>query len=381
MAERIKDSSTSGKHFPRCYSNKTVNRRILLTIVQIFAPSLLILAGCDKEEPIVSYSAPKEPQLLTWSLPASWQKAPYNHKLQYAGFTAGEGDQAVKFTVSYLFPNANGAKDLLLNVNRWRRQLTLPAVAASELGTMVTTSKQPEMTIQTVDLPGTTGQRMRAAIVPRQDRIWFYKMTGPTEQVEAQKQTFDAFVRSAKYPTPEAEALVASAETQTDVPATMPTAPPIQPSPPASATGDLNYSLPAGWTREPNANAMRVATLGTGGDKPGQVIVTRLSANFGGMMLNLNRWRGEVGLPPAEANAEMKETPVVIGTTAGSLVDLAGPGKDGKTPMRSLIARCTQGDSVWFFKFVGPAETIAQQQPAFQAFLLSVRLPGEPAKP
>ena len=376
-AGSTEDYRTSGKHSPRCYSIRTVNRRILSPIVQIFATVLLILAGCDKEESIASYAAPKEPQLLKWSLPGNWQKAPYNHKLQYAGFVVGEEEQAVKITVSYLFPNANGARDLLLNVNRWRRQLGLPAVPASELGTLVTATHQPGLTMQVVDIPGTSGQRMRATIVPRQDRIWFFKMTGSTGQIDAQKQTFDAFVQSVKYPAPEGEALVAAADAPGDLPATLPTAPPI---PAPSATAELNYSLPNGWSRQPNANAMRVATLGTGGDKPAQLIVTRLSANFGGMMMNLNRWRGEVGLPPSEAGAEMKETPIVIGATPGSVVDLAGPGKDGKAPMRSLIARCTQGDSVWFFKLLGPAETIAQQQTAFQAFLLSVRLPGEPAK-
>lgn len=355
-----------------------MNRRFYLPVVLLFASTLLNLNGCDKEDAITSYAAPKEPQLLNWSLPAGWQKAPYNHKLQYAGLTAGEGVDAVKITVSYLFPNANGAKDLLLNVNRWRRQLALPAVPASELATLVTAVHQPGLTMQIVDLPGTDGQRMRAIIVPRVDRIWFFKMTGSTEQVDAHKQAFDAFAQSVKYPTAEGEVLVAAADAPADLPTTIPAMPTAPPSPVAGATGELNYSLPAGWTREPNANAMRVATLATGGDKPAQLIVTRLSANFGGMMMNLNRWRGEVGLPPSEASAEMKESPIVIGASSGAVVDLAGPGKDGKTPMRSLIARCTVGDSVWFFKLLGPAETVTQQQTGFQAFLRSVRLPGEP---
>ena len=344
--------------------------------------------GCDKEEPVSSYTAPKDPQLVTWVVPSTWQKAAYNRKLQYAGFSDGEGDTAVKITVSYLFPNANGAKDLLMNVNRWRRQLQLPAVIAAELGPLVTMTHRPGLTIQTVDLLSETGSRMRATIVPRQDRIWFFKMTGTSEQIDEQKQAFDDFVRSVHYATPEAEALVASSEVgPSDSPAPSPAVPtPLAPNlmaPPIRATGaagELKYDLPAGWTREPNANAMRVATLSTGGEKPAQLIVTRLSANFGGMMLNLNRWRAEVGLPPAEPNTEAKEAPIVIGAIPGSLVDLAGPGKDGKTPSRSLIARCTQGDSVWFFKLLGPSETVMQQLTAYQAFLLSVRLPGETAK-
>lgn len=340
-------------------------------------PSFIFL-GCDKFEPVISYAAPKDPPLLTWTLPADWHKVSFNHRLQYAAFTGGDGAESVKITVSYLFPNANGAKDLLLNVNRWRRQLGLPPVAASELAPLVSLSSQPGKTMQIVDLSGgENGQRIRAMIVPRRDRIWFFKMTGTTDQVASHQQVFDAFARSVQYPTPEGEALVASSDASADQPATQPTAPPM---PAASVAGELNYSLPTGWTREPNANAMRVATFSTGDKQPAQVIVTRLSANFGGMMLNLNRWRGEVGLPPGDAGTEMKETPVLVGNLPGSVVDLVGPGKDAKTPMRSLIARCTQGDSVWFFKLLGPAETVTQQQTAFQAFLLSVKLPGDGVK-
>ena len=74
------------------------------------------------------------------------------------------------------------------------------------------------------------------------------------------------------------------------------------------------------------------------------------------------------------------EKPITIGSGPGLLIEFVGPGKDGVTPMRSLIARRTDGDSTWFFKILGPAETVTQQQAAFEAFLASVKLPGEMAK-
>jgi hypothetical protein len=120
---------------------------------------------------------------------------------------------------------------------------------------------------------------------------------------------------------------------------------------------------------------MRIATLSTGGDKPAQLIISRLSANFGGMLANINRWRGDVGLPPIDDASKVTETPIKVGSASGQLVDFNGPGKDGATPTRSLVARCTQGDSVWFFKILGPTETVSQQRPAFEQFLASVKLP------
>lgn len=356
----------SGKHIPRCYSNRTVNRRIAAISLITLSTAFLFLAGCDKEEPITSYSAPKDPQVVTWSVPKGWKSLPPNREFaQYAAFAAGEGDDAVKVTVSFLLPDAPGASDLLLNVNRWRKQLQLPLAEASELGRLVVPSRQGDLIIQWVDLSAPSGNRMHAAIIPRQDRIWFFKMAAETDRIQNQKENFDAFVQSARFLSPAAEPLAAPEAVTTPAPVSI------------SSASELNFTLPAGWTREPNANSMRILTLSTGGDKPAQIIVSRLSANFGSMMMNLTRWRGEVGLPPAESNTDLKETPAKIGPIVGSQIDMSGPGKDGSTPTRSLIARCPQGDSVWFFKILGPAETVARQQAAFEAFLASVSLPGE----
>ena len=348
-----------------------MNRRIALLSIFAWATALILLSGCGKEEQVHSYSAPKDPQLITWTLPGGWRKAPFNSRLLYAAFAP---DDALKVTVSYLFPNGPGARDLLMNVNRWRGQLGLEPVMAAEVGGLVKSVAQPGSTVQLVDMAGTSGQRMRAMIVPREDRIWFFKMTGPAEAVDGQKKAFDSFVKSVNFPTPAAAALTAGDAISPTAPIASPVAPaaPITP-----AAGEPGYTLPAGWTRIPNPSPMRVMTLGTGGDKPAQIIVSRLSSNFGGMGPNLTRWRGEVGLPPSNNESDLKETPIPVGTAPGLLIDLSGPGKSGGDPMRSLIARRAQGDSIWFFKILGPVETVTRQQTAFTEFLASLKLPGE----
>jgi hypothetical protein len=361
-----------------------------------------MLTGCRKSEHVVSYSAPKDPDIVHWSVPAGWEKVPFNHHLQHAAFSVGAGDKAVKITASYLFPDRPGARDLKANVNRWRRQLGLDPVTGPELTTLVTAVQESNLTMQRVSLTGESGQRILGLIVPRADRLWFYKMTGASEAVDAHKDEFEAFVRSAKYESPAAEVLAAAADApespaadgQPPLPSGHPpiasTPTPLLPpasgsgmaagSMPAASLSEPTFTLPQGWSRDPASRPMRVFTLSTGGDKPAQVIVTRLGGSFGGMSMNLNRWRGEVGLPPSQNDADLKETPIDLGGSPGSLIDLLGPGKDGTTPMRSMIARRTSGESVWFFKLVGPAEAVTQQQAAFQAFLASLHLPGENAR-
>ena len=362
-----------------------MNRRTTQLCPIVLVIALFPLVGCDKEDQVTSYSAPKEARLVSWDLPKDWETAPHDHKLQYAAFVSGAGEDAVKISVSFLFAEVSGARDLLQNVNRWRRQLALPPVPTAELDKLVIVENQGGTTLQTIDMTGESGQRMRAIIIPREDRIWFFKMTGPTTLVEARKAAFDAFARSTKYLSAAAPPLVAGADVPQDIPAsphaTIPTPAQsptslVRPTAPANDT-PLDFTLPTGWMREQSSSPMRVATLRTGdNDKAALVIVTRLSANFGGMTANINRWRGEVGLSPATDDSSAKESSIKIGPIDGLLVDLAGPGKSNAAPTRSLIARATQGDSVWFFKLIGPAETVAQQQKAFETFLASVRLPG-----
>jgi hypothetical protein len=378
-------------------------RDLLLTPIVL---GLLSLAACDKREPVSTYQAPKEPQTVTWTVPPGWQSLPFNHTpesggmkvaglLQYGAFAAGDDKTAApQVAVTTVFPDAPSSRDLLLNINRWRGQLGLAPIEASELTEAVRTTNAAGAVIQWADLSGADGRRMRGAIVPREDRIWFFKMTGPAAQVEAQKDNFDAFVKSAHYLTPAAQPLVAGAVsgvTNGALPAGHPPIPgtpttsastptsfvhsPVANAAPAQNESGLGYTLPQGWSELPNPSPMRIATLSTGGDKPAQVIVSRLSANFGGMLANINRWRGDVGLGPIDDPSKVTETPVKIGSASGVLVDFNGPGKDGATPTRSLVARCTQGDSVWFFKILGPADTVSTQRPAFEQFLASVKLP------
>ncbi len=364
----------------------TVHKRLLTT----FALTVAILAGCDKDEPVKSYSAPKDPQVVTWTAPTGWRSRPFQRipkkegmaisgLFQYGNFAAGKDDSTTQITVTTLFEDAPSATDLLSNVNRWRAQLGVDPVPASALPTLVHTETANGAAIQSVDITDGSGdRRMYAAIVPREDRIWFFKMTGPSTQVEAQKEAFDAFVRSAKYLTPAAAPLTVVATDS--APSLPPAHPPIRPAAPVQQpegsptpnTSGLTYSLPAGWTVQPNANSVRLLTLRTANPNPADLIVSRFPGSVGTAALNLARWRNEVGLPPS--NDSVAETPIPFATGAGSLLEFTGTGPNAK---KSLVAKRTQGDSTWFFKLLGPAETLTRERPAFEQFLASVRFPNE----
>lgn len=348
--------------------------------------AFVFIAGCEKkEEAVRTYDAPKDPQLVSYAVPAGWQTAQINPKLQHAGWTAGPDEKRVSITVSYLFNDAPAARDLAMNVNRWRNQLGLAPLPPAEIPSLVKTADAGGTSLQVVDLVNEDAtKRTYAYIAPRADRVWFYKMTGAPEAVDAAKPKFDAFVKSAKYLSPaEAPLTVASAESA--MPGLPPSHPPVNSTPqpipaPAAAAANgnaagLTYTLPAGWTVQPNPRPMRILTIQTAGNPPAEVIVSRFPGNVGGTAMNLARWRGEVGLPPTDDANANQEKPIKVGTADGQLLEFVGPAGEGAK--MSLVAKRTVGDNTWFFKILGPAQSVTTQRGAFEQFLASVRFADE----
>lgn len=62
------------------------------------------------------------------------------------------------------------------------------------------------------------------------------------------------------------------------------------------------WTVPDGWTLDPEPRQMRLATyLAPDPDGQIEVAVTRFPGQVGGELANINRWRGQMGLPPVES--------------------------------------------------------------------------------
>jgi len=136
--------------------------------------------------------------------------------------------------------------------------------------------------------------RMLAAIVPQGDRAWFFKVTGAAASVDAQSESFETFLKS-----------FAFGEAEED---------------------DPTWKLPENWVQKAGSE-MRFATIEIPTDEaPLEMSVMALPMPPGsGLLSNVNRWRGQIGLAPisqADLAAETKQLEVA-GTTA-TLVNLVG---------------------------------------------------------
>jgi hypothetical protein len=139
------------------------------------------------------------------------------------------------------------------------------------------------------------------------------------------------------------------------------------PAPDNSGLPQLKYVLPGGW-QEKTASQMRVASFGISENgKNADVSVIPLGGMAGGDLANVNRWRGQVGLPPlTDDEIEKLVEKIAVGEQPADLYDIAGGAQ------RILAVIFHRDDTVWFFKVTGDADLVEEQKPAFVSFLKSV---------
>jgi hypothetical protein len=364
-----------------------------------------LFAGCDKKPEIHAYDAPKDPppgnvQLasqnapkkggdhdhehkhdgpLTWKAPADWkeiEKAPMSE----ATFLAS-ADPRIVCTIS----KAGGGA--IANINRWEGQLGLPPATTPETLDKIATvieRKDGEQALL-VDLKGPPStaadkpqQRMLAAMVRGDEVMWFFKMTGPIDKITALQPAFEGLVKSSTFhgdddhAKPAAPAPAAAA------------AKPAADAPKAGADanaaaipGIAAYTLPKGWQVDPKPRQMRIATLLVGSaENQAELAVSKFpAAAMADMLGNLNRWRGQVGLGPTNDPNAHPPQEVAFPQGPGVILTFDGPEAQGAARKRLYVAmtKFPKGDQIWFFRLLGPYETVTAAKPALDEFVKSVK--------
>ncbi len=155
------------------------------------------------------------------------------------------------------------------------------------------------------------------------------------------------------------------------MPAAMPSAvPPGMEAPPRPAGGGLRWTLPAGWT-ESAGGQMRYATLRAPVTGKLDASVVVLPGPAGGELANVNRWRGQIGLPPLD-DAALAKARKIVKTKAGPLkvYDFTSEAE----PRSRVVAGLTEakGDT-WFVKITGDAAAVGAARADFMKLLGSLR--------
>lgn len=146
-------------------------------------------------------------------------------------------------------------------------------------------------------------------------------------------------------------------------------------APPASPSGGdaLSWKLPKGWTESRSPGGMRYATLvppATPGKLDVSVVV--LPGPAGGELANVNRWRGQIGLPALDEVAlGAQRRSVKTGAGDVSLYDFTS---EGGKKTRVVAGFTVAKGNTWFVKMTGDADAVATRRGEFVNLLESLRL-------
>ncbi len=142
---------------------------------------------------------------------------------------------------------------------------------------------------------------------------------------------------------------------------------------PAAAQGALKWSLPKGWSEAPGGGAMRFATFKAPFAGKLEATVVVLPGPAGGELANVNRWRGQIALPPLD-EAGLAKSRTTQKSKAGT-VNVYDFTSDGQVKSRMIAGYIATPDgNTWFLKLTGDADPVAKAKPDFMTILGSLHL-------
>jgi hypothetical protein len=373
---------------PAMLYRSRVRTKYLSVIAALF---IGFLAGCHRDDQIKSYSVsndkaapapakaapamsmndpnaqavPVNAAPIKWTTPAAWQELAPN-MVRIGNFVVpGPGTKHAEVTI-LSFPGDVGGE--LANVNRWR----------GEVG-FLSDITEAQITSQPATVDGSTGKlydivgpagRTIVAVILRDGASWFIKLRGDNDVVASAQSTFNEFLKSIRFGGPGKTQMVSA-------PMTVPTsaAPAVMEAAPIPSTAKLpNMAAPANWSETPAGN-MVVRSFSISGEagQKAAVSISVFGGTTGGTLANVNRWRGQLSLPPiadADLAANTKNFDVLGGQA--TVVDFTGNDISGQ-PVRLVAAIVARGQDSWFYKLTGDNSLVEREKPAFVKFVQTVQ--------
>jgi hypothetical protein len=306
---------------------------------------------------------------LKYNLPDGWKEKELT-QMRMASFDISENGKSVDVSVIPLGPMSGTDA---ANVTRWLGQVGQPPIdddGAKKIAEAVQIGSQPA---NLYDLNG-GDQRIVGAILHGTDATWYFKMMGDSALAEKNKPAFVAFLKSVEFQKSAAPAPMdlsqlppshlAIPETTTQVAAT-PMDKPVWMVPSNWKEGELMQFLVARYVIQGN------------GDTTATVNVSELDGDGGGLLANVNRWRGQLGQPPV-ADDDVSKLPTLDASSAkATIADFTGTDMRSGKPARMIGLVLPLNGHTWFYKLTGDPDLVAAQKDTFIAFVQSAKYPAQ----
>jgi hypothetical protein len=133
----------------------------------------------------------------------------------------------------------------------------------------------------------------------------------------------------------------------------------------------LAWQLPSGW-QEKQPGRMALASFDVVvGDATAECVVSKFPGDVGGLVANINRWRGQIGLASLDDAAAIASAETFT-TSFGKIYYLK---LDNASAQKAMLTAILPGDNfVVFVKMMPPSNLVAQLEASFVSFTKSITL-------
>lgn len=273
-----------------------------------------------------------------WTLPAGWTQKADPGTMRFATLVVGDTTPPLELAIAVL----PGSQNIADNVNRWRGQVQLPPESPAEAEKSAVELPTGAGAARWVDL---TGMYSASSGMPP-----FARMGGAAGGLPSDHPPIGAS------PMPTGAGRGSTAR---------PAGPPPD--------SPVKYALPEGW--QPGAPTQFAVASFTVADGPKQLRITISNAS-GDLLLNVNRWRGQLQLPPIDQNTlDTAVTKMKVDGRSADYIELLGMARGGPQQAIYGVVIADSPQSSWFIKLMGDASLALREREHFQAFVFSLNFP------
>jgi len=330
---------------------------------------------------------------LKWSkLPEGWKENPAPGSMRAASFlvTDAQGSEAEMAAIP--MGGMAGIESQL--VNMWRNQLKLDQINdgdMSKLGEEVQVADAKARLYEMVSIEPVIGGKYKArilvAMLKKPETTWFFKFAGEEALVGGQKSAFLEFLKGVSF---EAAQLPAGH-------------PPVAGGAAAGAGAGMGqgmmggamqggdtvkagtgehpeWQVPASWTALDHSSFLVAKFRATGdGGAQADINVSMSAGDGGGLLPNVNRWRGQLSLGPLDQDALAKISTVIdLPTGKATVVDISGAESENGGKARCIGVMVPIKGETWFYKLMGADTVVAREKEALLKFVRSVKYSHAP---
>ncbi len=333
-----------------------------------------------------------------WKVPDGWKEEAGGNAMRAATIVIpNEKQKPLEITVNVA--SWSGTQEsVLANVNRWRGQLQLPPVGPQQLAEVMHESNAGDRKITIVDIKGRF--KTGSMTPPFASGAFGPLATGSrNSNLPPGHPPIDGLGGEGASGLPPGHPPIGDVNGNLpadhppigDANATLPAGhPPVDSAaespaglvPDETPVGDVpTFTAPSSWKQLPASGFHKAELAVADGKQQARVTFIDFPVNEGPMiadpLLNINRWRREVGLPEIQQDAlpgvteklEISGKPAIF----AAMIPDAAKSEQSKDDKATLAALVKNGDRIWFIKMMGSHDLVAAHKDEFKKFLKTVK--------